>query len=423
MSLMDAFMLIPHSHKDLNDLIMERTKEVQGMVVIGHECNAFIQKNIIPRKLGDPGSFTLPCSVGPSSFSKCLCDLGASISLMPLSVARRLGFSKYKPCGIQLILADRLVRIPHGVLEDLPVKVGSIDIPTDFVILEMDEEPKDPLILGKPFLATAGAIIDVKKGKIDLNLGKEMKMTFDINKAMKKPTINGQVFWIEEMDGLADELLEELAEGDHLASALTNEGEEDYLHLETQGYKEYLDAHIPMEGPGEFEELIVPSEEAVSGCTMSLIAEKTNSTEMLDHGGENISSDDWSELKAPKVDLKPLPKGLRYAFLGPNDTYPVIFNDGLSDEQVNQLLNELRKYRKAIGYSLADIKGISPSLCTHRIYLENESYTSIEPHRRLNPNLKDVVKKKILKLLDADIIYPISDSTLVSPVHCVPKEE
>jgi len=185
-------------------------------------------------------------------------------------------------------------------------------------------------------------------------------------------------------------------EGDHLASALTNDGEEGYLHLETQRYKEYLDAHMPMEGPEEFEELVVPSKEAVSGCTMSLIVEKKNSTEMLDHGGENITSDDWSKLKAPKVDLKPLPKGLRYAFLGPNDTYPVIINNGLSDKQVNQLLNELRKYRRAIGYSLADIKGISPSLCTHRIHLENESYTIDEPQRRLNPNLKDVVKKEIL---------------------------
>ncbi|KAG7543326.1 Integrase catalytic core [Arabidopsis thaliana x Arabidopsis arenosa] len=98
-----------------------------------------------------------------------------------------------------------------------------------------------------------------------------------------------------------------------------------------------------------------------------------------------------SELKAPKVDLKPLPQGLR-------------------------------KYRKAIGYSLSDIKGISPSLCNHRIHLENESYSSIEPQRRLNPNLKEVVKKEILKLLDADVIYPISDSTWVSPVHCVPKK-
>jgi len=164
------------------------------------------------------------------------------------------------------------------------LKSETIEIPTDFVILEMDEEPKDPLILGRPFLATVGAIIDVKKGKIDLNLGKEIKMTFDINKAMKKPTINGQVFWIEEMDRLADELLEELTEGDHLASALTKDGEEGYLYLETKGYKEYLDAHMLMEGPEEFEEFIVPSEEAVSGCTMSLINEKTNSTEMLNHG-------------------------------------------------------------------------------------------------------------------------------------------
>ncbi|CAA7032048.1 unnamed protein product [Microthlaspi erraticum] len=79
-------------------------------------------------------------------------------------------------------------------------------------------------------------------------------------------------------------------------------------------------------------------------------------------------------------------------------------------------------YRKAIGYTLDDIKGISPDLCIHRIHLEDESKPSIEPQRRLNPNLKEVVKKEILKLLDAGIIYPISDSTWISPVHCVPKK-
>jgi len=156
-----------------------------------------------------------------------------------------------------------------------------------------------------------------------------------------------------------------------------------------------------------------------SSSQSSKITEGTNSTRTAEDTRSSNISDDWSELKAPKVDLKPLPKGLRYAFLGPNDTYSVIINDELSDEQVHQLLTELRKYRRAIGYSLADIKGISPSLCTHRIHLENESYSSVEPQRRLNRNLKDVVKKEILKLLDADIIYPISDSTWVSPVHYV----
>ncbi|CAA7037212.1 unnamed protein product [Microthlaspi erraticum] len=125
-----------------------KNKEVQGMVVLSHECSAIIQSKSIPKKLEDPGSFTLPCSIGPLSFSNSLCDLGASISLMPLSVAKKLGFTRYKACQISLILADRSVRIPHGILEDLPVRVGSVDVPTDFVVLEMDEEPKDPLILG-----------------------------------------------------------------------------------------------------------------------------------------------------------------------------------------------------------------------------------------------------------------------------------
>ncbi|KAG7543337.1 Integrase catalytic core [Arabidopsis thaliana x Arabidopsis arenosa] len=438
MPLIDAFMLIPDSHKFLKDMVMERIQEVQGMVVLSHECSAIIQKKIIPKKLGDPGSFTLPCSLGPLFFNKCLCDLGASVSLMPLSVARRLGFNRYKSCQIQLILADRSVRVPHGMLEDLPVRIGRVEIPTDFVVLEMDEEPKDPLILGRPFLATAGALIDVRRGKIDLNLGEDFKMTFDITKTMKKPTIDGQVFYIEEMDRLADELLEELTEEDYLQSALTKDGEEGFLHLETLGYKKLLDSHKEVEDPEYFEELIVSPTEVLAvieddSATTQACYSSSNSSRPSEEAEDTHSSipleipstcasDDWSELKAPKVDLKPLPQGLRYAFLGTNSTYPVIINAALNDDEVNLLLSELRKYRRAIGYSLSDIKGISPSLCNHRIHLENESYSSIEPQRRLNPNLKEVVKKEILKLLDADVIYPISDSTWVSPVHCVPKK-
>jgi len=264
MPLIGAFMLIPDSHKFLKDMIMERIQEVQGMVVLSHECSAILQRKVIPKKLGDPGSFTLPCSLGPLVFNKCLCDLGASVSLMPLSIAKRLGFSKYKPCYIQLVLADRSMRIPHGMLEDLPVRIGSVEIPTDFVVLEMDEEPKDPLILGRPFLATAGALIDVRKGKIDINLGGNLNMTFDIKKTMRKPTIQGRVFYIEEMDRLADELLEELNEKDHLQSALTKDGEEGYLYLEIQGYKDLLDSTRPVEAWETFEELNICSEEVSS---------------------------------------------------------------------------------------------------------------------------------------------------------------
>ncbi|KAG7556993.1 Retrotransposon gag domain [Arabidopsis suecica] len=128
MPLVDCLALIPDSHKYVKDMITERIREVQGMVVLSHECSAIIQKKIIPKKLGDPGSFTLPCALGPLAFSKCLCDLGASVSLMPLFVAKRLGFSKYKSCNISLILADRSIRIPHGLLEDLPVMIGVVEL-------------------------------------------------------------------------------------------------------------------------------------------------------------------------------------------------------------------------------------------------------------------------------------------------------
>ncbi|CAA7060044.1 unnamed protein product [Microthlaspi erraticum] len=212
------------------------------------------------------------------------------------------------------------------------------------------------------------------------------------------------------MDQLADELLEELSTEDPLQVALTKDSSEGYVSSETDEYKKLLDTFRP-----------VPNILSIEGVGQaSLRSHGSELDQELDRVGfEQTRS---SSTQATKVDLKPLPEGLRYAFLGENSTYPVIVNSDLEPEQLSALLVELRKYRKAIGYTLDDIKGISPDLCIHRIHLEDESKSSIEPQRRLNPNLKEVVKKEILKLLDAGIIYPISDSTWISPVHCVPKK-
>ena len=130
----------------------------------------------------------------------------------------------------------------------------------------------------------------------------------------------------------------------------------------------------------------------------------------------------FPEIVPLQLELKPLPPNLKYEFLGPNSTYPVIINAQLNEFETKRLLDELRLHRKAIGYTIDDIKGISPSLCMHRILLEEGYKNSIEHQRRLNPNLKEVVKKEVIKLLDAGIIYPISDSAWVSPVHVVPKK-
>ena len=131
-----------------------------------------------------------------------------------------------------------------------------------------------------------------------------------------------------------------------------------------------------------------------------------------------------SSEEPPQLELKPLPNGLKYAFLGPGETFPIVISSALNEEQEGKLLNVLRDHKSALEWTIADIKGISPLICTHKIYLEDDCKTSREPQRRLNPTVKDV-KNEVIKLLDAGIIYPISDSKWskwVSSTQVVPKK-
>ncbi|KAI3708563.1 hypothetical protein L2E82_37811 [Cichorium intybus] len=124
----------------------------------------------------------------------------------------------------------------------------------------------------------------------------------------------------------------------------------------------------------------------------------------------------------PKLELKPLPKHVKYALLGDKDNLPVIVAADLTGEQEKELLKVLSKHKEAIGWTIADLKGISPTTCMHRIITEEGAKPARDTQRRLNPNLKEVVKKEVLKWLDAGIIYPISDSEWVSPTQTVPKK-
>jgi hypothetical protein len=105
------------------------------------------------------------------------------------------------------------------------------------------------------------------------------------------------------------------------------------------------------------------------------------------------------------VDLKPLPKGLKYKFLGLNKTYPIIVSNELSPEENEKLLNLLKKHRKVIGYSINDLKGLSPAFCTHRMPMEDQCKPVVDHQRRLTHVMREVVKKEVIKLLDAGIIY------------------
>jgi hypothetical protein len=117
-----------------------------------------------------------------------------------------------------------------------------------------------------------------------------------------------------------------------------------------------------------------------------------------------------------------LPEHLTYAYLGENKTLPMIVAANLSSGEEEKLLRILREHKIAIGWTIADIKGISPAKCMHQIHLEDEAKPTRDAQRRLNPHMKEVVKAEVLKLLDVRIIYPISDSKWVSPVQVVPKK-
>ncbi|GJU10197.1 reverse transcriptase domain-containing protein [Tanacetum coccineum] len=124
----------------------------------------------------------------------------------------------------------------------------------------------------------------------------------------------------------------------------------------------------------------------------------------------------------PDLELKDLPSHLEYAFLEENDKLPVIIAKGLKNDQKEALINVLKSHKCAIAWKITDIKGIDPHFYTHKILMEDDCKPSVQSQRRVNPKIHEVIKKEVIKLLDAGMIYPISDSPWVSPIHCVPKK-
>ncbi|GJW37409.1 reverse transcriptase domain-containing protein [Tanacetum coccineum] len=137
--------------------------------------------------------------------------------------------------------------------------------------------------------------------------------------------------------------------------------------------------------------------------------------------GEIIKAKSSME-EPPELELKDLPSHLEYAYLEENDKLPVIIAKGLKDDEKEALLKVLKSHKRAIAWKITDIKGIDPRFCTHKILMEDDYKPTVQSQRRVNPKIHEVIKKEVLKLLDAGMIYPISDSPWVSPVHCVPKK-
>nr|GFB75929.1 reverse transcriptase domain-containing protein [Tanacetum cinerariifolium] len=275
-----------------------------------------------------------------------------------------------------LELADRTISKPTGVAENVFVKVG------------------------RPFLSTAHALIDVYEGEITLRHDDQSLML----KCGDTPSIS-------------------------------------YNNLESLNKVDLIDATCE-----EYSQVVL-------GDILILEALLNNDPEPLSNQKDfflTLHKDlkvvepktQPEEDEPPEVELKELPPHLEYAFLGDNGKWtviiakdlssnektgdngkwPVIIAKDISSNKKTALINVLKTRKKVIAWKLTDIKGIDPEFCSHKILLEEDYSSKVQSQRRVNPKIYDVIKKEVEKLLDAGLIYPISDSPWVSPIHCVPKK-
>ena len=180
--LLDLINQVPAYAKFLKDLCtIKKGLSIDKNAFLTEQVSAIIQSKY-PAKFKDPGSPTIPVNIGGKCIDKALLDLGASVNLMPYSVYMQLGLGALKPTTITLSLADRSVKIPKGIVEDVLVKINKFYYPVDFVVLDTEPSSNEPnhvpIILGRPFLATANAIINCRNGVMQLSFG---NMTLELN--------------------------------------------------------------------------------------------------------------------------------------------------------------------------------------------------------------------------------------------------
>ncbi|KAL5555212.1 hypothetical protein UlMin_037448 [Ulmus minor] len=167
---------MPNYVKFMKDVLTNKSKLGEfEMVALTNECSLLLQTKT-PPKLKDPGSFTIPCSIGNTYCGRALCYLGASTNLMPMSVFKQLGIGDAHPTTVTLQLADRSFAHPEGKIEDVLIQVDKFVFLVDFIILDFEVDREVPIILGRPFLATGRTLIDVQKGELTMRVNDTIDM-------------------------------------------------------------------------------------------------------------------------------------------------------------------------------------------------------------------------------------------------------
>ncbi|GJT30890.1 reverse transcriptase domain-containing protein [Tanacetum coccineum] len=207
-SFADALIFMPRFAPTIRNLLMNKEKLLElAKIPLNENCSAMLLKKL-PGKLGDPGKFLIPCNFLGIDVCHALADLGASINLMPLSFWKKLSLPELTPTRMTLELADRSITHPKGLAEDVYVKVGKFHFPTDFVVVDFKVDPRVPLILGRSFLRTGRALIDVYEEQITLRVDNEA-ITFNLDQTTRYSSSYDDVS-INQID-VIDEVCEEYA--------------------------------------------------------------------------------------------------------------------------------------------------------------------------------------------------------------------
>nr|GEY46240.1 reverse transcriptase domain-containing protein [Tanacetum cinerariifolium] len=414
-SFTDALILMPKFASTLKALIGNKEKlSEMARTPMNEHCLAVIL-NKLPRKLGDPDKFLIPCEFPGMDECLALTDLGASINLMPLSVWEALLLPELTSTYMTLELADRSVSKPIGIAKYVSFKVGVFHFPADFVVVDFEPDPRVPLILRRCFLKTGRALIDVHKGELTLRIRNEA-ITYNLDQTVRYSANYNQmtVNKIDVIEMACEEYSQKVLgffdvttsgnptpHDDPIVSTtsptFTPFGDSDFLLFEEAdaflGLED--DSNSPKINPFYYdpEGDILLIEATLNSKPLPPLP---NHEQYLPSFKKELKVCEAKTVKSsvnepPEVELKDLPPHLEYTFLEGENKLPVIIAKDLGDE------------------------GINPEFYTHKILMEEDYKLAVQHQRRVNPKIHDVITKEVEKLLDAGLIYPISDSPWVSP--------
>jgi len=273
---------------------------------------------------------------------QCLLDLGASVNLLPFSVYKQLGLGELQPTNLTSFLADRLVMVPKRIVENVMLKVDEFYFPVDFVVLDTKPltNPNSPslVILGRPFLATADAVIRCRNGVMTLSFGNRTVKLNAFHTGSQLPIMDDHEE-VNMIDMSISHTFEESCYEDPLEKCLAHFGMNFDIDESIEEVNALLD-YVPIMNTNLWKPKVEPFPMSTS-VPVLLISEP------------------------PKLELKPLPNMLKYAFLGDSQTLPVIISSHLDAYQEVKLLDILSEYKEALGWIIVDVKGISPFVVMH----------------------------------------------------------